>query len=126
MCLLQVELLDELAHLSALPKLSTVNLEGNPIASLPFYRALAIFHLPASVNVLDNKTVTPAERAAAGDVVMRVNKQMDVMMYNELELRQLDMVRGCHVCCWCGAWAVCLCRCPALCGCGCCYGWVVT
>ena len=47
--------MDELEHLAHMTELRAVNLEGNPLASTPFYRHMAVYRLPGSVKTLDNR-----------------------------------------------------------------------
>ena len=48
--------------------LEAASFEGNPMAELPHYRAHVITMLGPSLSMLDNRTVTAEERAAAAEV----------------------------------------------------------
>ena len=63
--------------------------EGNPVADLPNYRAHCIATLGPSLALLDNRAVTPEERAAAAGAVAHEATMLALMVGGVQVLRLL-------------------------------------
>ena len=57
----QIDQLEELSHLSLLPLLEKLSLQGNPVVNMPFYRTIVLSHCPSLI-LLDGVRVSAAER----------------------------------------------------------------
>ncbi|PSC71599.1 hypothetical protein C2E20_5054 [Micractinium conductrix] len=86
-------LLPDLECLAVLPaagiQLEAASFEGNPLADLPHYRAHAIHTLGPSLAVLDNRTVTAEERAAAPGAVGHEATMLALMLSNACLVHKL-------------------------------------
>jgi hypothetical protein len=78
----------ELEKLQAFRNLRILNLEFNPIHSLPYYRWHVIMRLPF-LRMLDNKNVTDKERAKASSIVRKEETTLDLMATNEVLIAKL-------------------------------------
>lgn len=83
----------DLECLAVLPaagiQLEAASFEGNPLADLPHYRAHAIHTLGPSLAVLDNRTVTAEERAAAPGAVGHEATMLALMLSNACLVHKL-------------------------------------
>jgi hypothetical protein len=97
----QIDDLNEVAHLAACEHLQILSLEYNPVTQMPHYRAHIIRFLP-QVKLLDNKEITPVERQQAEITVKREEKVMDLMFSNEMLIEKLHKVRHARARTCCG------------------------
>eukprot|EP00899_Mesostigma_viride_P011600 jgi/Mesvir1/20440/Mv12337-RA.1 len=85
--------IDDICQLDVLakhcPDLKILVLDGNPITSLPNYRAHAIHRLP-SLKSLDHKAITATERAIGATAIKQEENLMDVMMNNVIQIFKLE------------------------------------
>eukprot|EP01028_Stygiella_incarcerata_P009020 TRINITY_DN409_c0_g1_i2.p1 TRINITY_DN409_c0_g1~~TRINITY_DN409_c0_g1_i2.p1 ORF type:complete len:1763 (-),score=566.38 TRINITY_DN409_c0_g1_i2:291-5579(-) len=84
----QIDDFGELEKLQSFRSLRVLNLEFNPIHSLPYYRWHVIMRLPF-LRMLDNKSVTDKERAKAPSIVRKEETTLDLMATNEVLIAKL-------------------------------------
>ncbi|KAL6764938.1 hypothetical protein V8C86DRAFT_3022064, partial [Haematococcus lacustris] len=80
-----------LAEVSCLPCLQALSLEGNPCASLPFYRPRTLASLP-QLTVLDKCDVSEAERCQALALVAQEDAHLATMTHNACLVHKLARV----------------------------------
>ncbi|PRP77570.1 centriolin [Planoprotostelium fungivorum] len=90
----QISSLNEITSIGALKNLTSLNLEGNPVCSLPHYRLSVIFHLP-NLEILDGEAIDVDDRRRARDrfsrdEVVELNEQLQKSKQKQKELQVLS------------------------------------
>ncbi|KNC50603.1 uncharacterized protein AMSG_00762 [Thecamonas trahens ATCC 50062] len=84
---------DDVAALAALPSLSVLSLEGNPIVELPLYRPRLLLLLPR-LRMLDGVETSASERKAAEAAVAAFETTWDLLLGNAASVARLEASRA--------------------------------
>jgi hypothetical protein len=88
-----VRYLGQLRALRDLSVLEKLSLEGNPVASMPFYRVVVLGLCPR-LTTLDGKKVSSQERVAVKANMAQVTRYFDLLRTNELRIVVLQHLAG--------------------------------